>query len=37
MATLGVAGYVFWTQNPEYPWSLKLKIWQGHLEQLIPS
>jgi uncharacterized protein YjbI with pentapeptide repeats len=37
IATTSIGGYVFWTQNPDYPWSLKLKIWQSHLEQLLPS
>lgn len=37
ITTVSVAGYVFWTQNPDYPWSLKFKIWQSQVEQLLPS
>jgi len=36
IATLTAGGYVFWTQNPDYPWSLKLEAWKGQLEQLMP-
>ncbi|NJO97939.1 MAG: pentapeptide repeat-containing protein [Pleurocapsa sp. CRU_1_2] len=36
VATVTATGYIFWTQNPEYPWSLKLKIWRSQLEQLMP-
>jgi hypothetical protein len=37
VTTVTVAGYIFWTQNPDYPWSLKLKVWQSQLEQLMPE
>jgi hypothetical protein len=36
VAAVTATGYIFWTQNPEYPWSLKLKIWRSQLEQLMP-
>jgi uncharacterized protein YjbI with pentapeptide repeats len=36
VAAVVATGYIFWTQNPEYPWSLKLKIWRSQLEQLMP-
>lgn len=36
LATLAAIGYVFWTQNPDYPWSAKLETWKGQLERLMP-
>jgi len=37
IATFAAGGYIFWTQNPDYPWSAKLETWKGQLEQLIPQ
>ena len=37
LATLAAGGYMLWTQYPGYPLSVKLEIWKGQLEQLIPQ